>query len=64
MNNSYKGSAEPAFRTGAQWPMADPVIVSLTQLSSITNTDLWSAYIGHGVSNEAFELRGDYVNVI
>lgn len=24
----YKGSAEPAIRTGSQFPMADPVIVS------------------------------------
>lgn len=24
----FKGSTEPTFRTGAQWPMADPVIVS------------------------------------
>ncbi len=24
----YKGGTEPTFRTGAQWPMADPIIVS------------------------------------
>lgn len=23
----YKGGTEPTFRTGAQWPMADPIIV-------------------------------------
>jgi hypothetical protein len=26
----FKGGTEPTFRTGAQWPMADPVIVSCT----------------------------------
>lgn len=26
-----EGSAAPAIRTGAQWPMADPIIVSLVE---------------------------------
>ncbi|KAF2706361.1 DszA family xenobiotic compound monooxygenase [Pleomassaria siparia CBS 279.74] len=31
----YKGSSEPAFRTGAQWPMADPVI-PISAMASVT----------------------------
>ncbi|KAF2644698.1 DszA family xenobiotic compound monooxygenase [Massarina eburnea CBS 473.64] len=31
----YKGGPEPAFRTGAQWPMADPVI-PISAMASVT----------------------------
>ncbi|KAF2011172.1 DszA family xenobiotic compound monooxygenase [Aaosphaeria arxii CBS 175.79] len=31
----YKGGTEPAFRTGAQWPMADPVI-PISAMASVT----------------------------
>ncbi|KAF1959619.1 DszA family xenobiotic compound monooxygenase [Byssothecium circinans] len=31
----YKGGPEPAFRTGAQWPMADPVI-PVSAMASVT----------------------------
>ena len=30
--DTYKGSAEPAIRTGSQWPMADPAVVRASML--------------------------------
>lgn len=34
--DTYKGSAEPCFRTGAQFPMADPIVVSVDNPIALT----------------------------
>lgn len=63
--DTYKGSAEPAIRNGAQYPMGDPAIVrqryKLLTLKSLIHV---SADIRHGIGDQESWVRDHHLDFI
>ncbi|KAJ4353114.1 hypothetical protein N0V95_003648 [Ascochyta clinopodiicola] len=62
----YQGGTEPTFRTGAQWPMADPIIVgnSSYKKADICRADVLVAAISHGERDETSQFRSHNFHII